>query len=438
MIWLNPAAAIAIVLVAAPLLIHLLVHRRAERFAFPTLRFVRPTRLAAIRRHVLEDILLLAVRAAIIVAAVAAFAGPLVIGGARRAQWNARTVRAVVIDDAVGANRPTAGGEAAFRAREFRVGSIADGIHRAIQWLDDSPPARRELVVAGPLTIGSIHDADLAAVPAHIGIRFERIGPVPPERTVDVVSALTAAGTTRRTVTLAGPASVVRTAIDTAAVDWPVEIVASPAQRPAVDAAMQAVLSQGVLKPATDRPVKVVVVDGSNEAPRDLRTEEIRTPWMADAIARVMRDPELQDEAASQATGLVDTRLGAAPWRPLAIAADGRAVISAAASQNTLVIVSGAAADALVTPLLLRSIANSIAPADDPKPHEILQLSDRWLLEWTRPPGAVIGPRVDTIDRDDRRWLWVATLALLAVETWMRRARRQDVAEVQVEASRVA
>jgi hypothetical protein len=103
-----------------------------------------------------------------------------------------------------------------------------------------------------------------------------------------------------------------------------------------------------------------------------------------------------------------------------------------------LVIVSGAAADALVTPLLLRSIANSVAPADDPTAHEILRLSDRWLQAWTRPPGAVIEPRADTIDRDDRRWLWVAALVLLAVETWVRRARRQDVAAVQAEESRVA
>ena len=61
MIWLNPAAWIAVAIVAAPVLIHLLVHRRAERFPFPTLRFIQPTRLAAIRRHVLEDIVLLAV-----------------------------------------------------------------------------------------------------------------------------------------------------------------------------------------------------------------------------------------------------------------------------------------------------------------------------------------------------------------------------------------
>ena len=61
MIWLNPAAWAALIAVAAPILIHILVQRRAKRTMFPTLRFVEPTRLAAIRRHLLEDFLLLAI-----------------------------------------------------------------------------------------------------------------------------------------------------------------------------------------------------------------------------------------------------------------------------------------------------------------------------------------------------------------------------------------
>jgi hypothetical protein len=64
-IWLNPLALIAVAAIAAPILIHILVQRRAAPFPFPTLRFLQPTRLAAIRRHRLEDLLLLAVRAAI-------------------------------------------------------------------------------------------------------------------------------------------------------------------------------------------------------------------------------------------------------------------------------------------------------------------------------------------------------------------------------------
>jgi hypothetical protein len=96
--WLNPSALFALVAAVAPILIHLLVQRRAERFAFPTLRSLQPTRLAAIRRHVLEDLPLLAVRGALLAAAVAALAGPLFVTNARRQAWDRRVVRATVVD----------------------------------------------------------------------------------------------------------------------------------------------------------------------------------------------------------------------------------------------------------------------------------------------------------------------------------------------------
>src|SRR5947209_19587006 len=95
MIWLNPAAWFALAAVAAPIVIHLLIQRRAERLPFPTLRFLQPTRLASIRRHLLEDWLLLAIRIALLAAAVAALAGPLLITASRRTAWDRRVVRAV-------------------------------------------------------------------------------------------------------------------------------------------------------------------------------------------------------------------------------------------------------------------------------------------------------------------------------------------------------
>ena len=98
MIWVNPLALFALAAVAAPILIHILIQRRAERIPFPTLRFLQPTRLAAIRRHLLEDLPLLAVRVALLAAAAAAFAGPLLVTAARRNAWDRRSVRAVVVD----------------------------------------------------------------------------------------------------------------------------------------------------------------------------------------------------------------------------------------------------------------------------------------------------------------------------------------------------
>jgi hypothetical protein len=192
------------------------------------------------------------------------------------------------------------------------------------------------------------------------------------------------------------------------------------------------------LKPAANRPVKVVVIDGQNGAAVDIRTDEIRTAWMADASARIARDPALQDEAAHQRDALVGSQFGAAPWHPLAAAAGGQPLISAAASRGTLVLVSAAKPDALVTPLLLHAIAAAIAPSEDPAAAEIVPMSDASLRAWTRAPGAVIDPRVDTVERDDRRWLWGAALLLFAIESWVRRARPQYAGVLEPEESRVA
>ena len=94
MFWVNPLALFALAATAAPILIHILIQRRAERFPFPTLRFLQPTRLASIRRHVLEDPVLLAVRAAILAAAALALAGPLLLTASRR-QACLTTIRSI-------------------------------------------------------------------------------------------------------------------------------------------------------------------------------------------------------------------------------------------------------------------------------------------------------------------------------------------------------
>ena len=61
---------------------------------------------------------------------------------------------------------------------------------------------------------------------------------------------------------------------------------------------------------------------------------------------------------------------------------------------------------------------------------EVVPVADSVLQHWSRPPAPVTSPRLDNVDRDDRRWLWAAVLALLALESWIRRTRSVDVANV--------
>ena len=421
MIWLNPLAWFGVAAIAVPIIVHLVAHRRAERITFPTLRFLQPTRLTAIRRRTLEDLALLVLRCAIVAAAVAACAGPLLVTPARRALWNGRLVRAVVVSGA--APRESSSVTAAFRVEQFETGAVSEGIHRAVAWLESAPPARRELVVAAPLTIGSIGDADLAGVPTDVGIRFMRTADVPAARTVDDSPLLTRTGARRRSVVLTGPATSVREAGDTVPAAWPIEVIAPSDLQRTVDAARDAVLSLRVRAPAADRRAQLVFAQGS-----DVRVAgdvaAIRTPWMADSLARVARDTDLQSEAARVPAGLVDPRFARGPWHVLVNALDGRPIASAAMASHKLTVVAAARAGDLIVPVLMRAIANGLAPASDLTAADVLPIGDATLRAWTRPPGPPPPPRPETVDRDDRRWLWGVVLLLLMVENWVRRSAR--------------
>jgi aerotolerance regulator-like protein len=438
-IWLHPAALFALAAVAAPILIHILVQRRAERFAFPTLRFLRPTRLAAIRRHVLEDPLLLAVRSAILVLAVAASAGPLVVTRARRERWNQRVVRAIVVDSSVaraaGAREPEA-----YRAEEFRVPLLADGIRRAVDWLEQAPPARRELIVAGPLAIGSLSAADVAAIPSDVGVAFERTGSLPSARTVRYGSVRSAAGTIDREVTLDGPGTSVRDLPTTDRTSAsPIEIVAPPDARPVVDAASAAVLSQRVWSPAAARRARLVVGSAAAaDTARSVGSAVVTQPWMADAIARIARDADLREAAVRAAGAVADDRLPRAPWATIAVSADNRPLVAAAAADDRLVVVSGAAPADPITPILVRAVVNATAAVPDLAASEVVAIPDAQLGAWSSPAGTPPQPRIDAVDADDRRWLWLAVLALLVVEAWLRRSARRGAEIDAEETTRVA
>jgi Aerotolerance regulator N-terminal len=454
-LWLNPLALFALAVVAAPIVIHILVQRHAERFPFPTLRFLQPTRLAAIRRHVLADAALLAVRAAILAAAVAALAGPLVVTSARRQAWERRTVRALVVDDRLG-NTATPGGSAqslalrdlppAFETRRFTATSLPDGARRAASWLETAPPARRELVIVSPFAIGSITAADVAAIPAGIGVRFERSGALPPSRTVPAGRLLTSGRPARgvdsagapdrreglsvvlREATLDGDQTIVRdTPVPGERTSWPIDLVAAPAARPSIDAGIAAVLSQRVWAPAADRQARLVMVaDGADKASESAIAEAlpVRLPWMANAIAQLAHDADLTSAAGRVAAGLPDPRFVSEPWQVVATSADGRPLVVAAASPDRLLIICAASASDLVAPLLMRSIADVSAAVPDLRSAEVLPIPDRLLREWARPRAVAPAPTVTLLNHgdDDRRWLWLATLCLLAAELWLRRA----------------
>jgi hypothetical protein len=57
---------------------------------------------------------------------------------------------------------------------------------------------------------------------------------------------------------------------------------------------------------------------------------------------------------------------------------------------------------------------------------------DDALRSWQREPDAGATSQVSTDGASDGRWLWIVALVLLGVETWLRRARREEVASNMV------
>jgi len=443
-VWLNPAAWIGLIALAVPILIHILVQRQAERLAFPSLRFLQQTRLASVRRHVLEDIVLLAIRAAIVAAAVAALAGPLLITPLRHQAWNGRLVRATVVSDtnppsprAAGASasraearvnrdRAEAGqpNDATFLAQTFATRSLTEGIHRAVAWLDAAPPARRELVIVAPLALGSLTAADIAAVPLPIGIRFERSGTLPSERTIAGGAVLTRSAIRRQTVQLNAAITTVREQVIAAPDRFPIDIVCAADARPTADAAVAAVRSERVWAPTADRRGRLVLIGSAGDSTALADARPVTDAWAADAIAAIARDDELQSEASTARFGLIDARFSAAPWTIVASAADGRPLAVAASSPAGLLLVSSAEPSSLVMPLLVRAMAAGVAPPPDLRTSEVLPIPDSQLQVWTRPAAPLTAPRIDHVEQDDRRGLWALVLGLLALEAWVRRTTR--------------
>lgn len=447
MIWLNPLALVALAAVAAPVLIHILVRRHGEPLAFPTLRFLQPTRLAAIRRHLLEDPGLLAVRAAILAAAVAAVSGPLLITTLRRQQWDRRIVRATVIDPVPqpGDVRDSGNADAdIYRAAQFTGASLGDSMRRALVWLDAAPPARRELVVVSPFAIGTFDAAMVDAIPPEIGLRLERRGDLPPARTMAAGGIVTGSRVLAREVTFAGRQTAVREVATSQPPAWPIDVVHEPEALPAVDAAKDAVLANRIPVPVPGRRVRLVI--GGSVAPGIVAgTVAMSLPWMADAAARLAADRDLRAAAALVATGLLPPEFAISPWQSIVDAADGRPLVVAAASTTELIVVSAAPAAHIATPTLMRALTSAVAPVVDLAPGEVIAIGGSQLQQWSRPPASPPPPNADALRRhgvdDDRQWFWLAAICLLAAETWLRRSRsaaREEHRRPQEETARVA
>jgi len=170
--WLVPAALVGVTLAALPLAIHLLVRQRVRTVAFPSLRFLRETQLAAWRRRRIEDAWLLIVRMSIIAMAAMALAGPVFQSNDRKTDYARRLSRAIIASDGAAPERLADLQKDVFRSMVVRRAEISDAIVDALRWLDEQPASSREIVITGSLRRGNVAESDLIHVPSGVGVRF--------------------------------------------------------------------------------------------------------------------------------------------------------------------------------------------------------------------------------------------------------------------------
>jgi hypothetical protein len=394
--WLTPRAWWGIAALAIPVVIHLLTRQQTRRVLFPTLRFLRPTRLAALRRRSIHDWPLLTVRILVLLAAVAALAGPVFVSSERQAEWQQRTARALVIapaqsdaameqDALIADETGSSFASAVFRPSEH----LADGLRDAAAWLDEQPPAFLEIVIAGDLKEGAIAEPDLEMIPPAVGLRFL---PTP---------AAGGTSTLRLQLGRATAADVALLDNSTRAIysgaarpeapatrDLPISVRAAPGDQAFASAALDAVVSRGVrLDRAGSRRVLVVFAGGD------------------------VRDLPLQQPAA-------------AAWMRAALS--GLPGMSGGQREETLVVLTNQRANDPGAVHVIDRVARA-AFAEDLTALEPRRIPAATLARWSRPPGPVEGAL--PADEGDRRWFWGAALLLLVIEALVR--RRSSTADMR-------
>lgn len=354
--WITPAALLALVLVALPIIVHLLARHQARVLAYPSLRFLHETQLAALRRRSIQDAVLLLCRIAILAVAALALAGPVLQTPSRTASYAKRSSRAIVTIDSSDQSAMAAAAEGAMASATFTRTIVADALADAARWLDRQPPSAREIVVVGDLRRGAIDESDLSLVPSQIGLRFVPVAVSPqPEQTVSILSRRSGVLTRiDRQVRLdAEVTRVSETAAAPISSDL-VTIVAPPQDADLAAAALRAALDAGI--PWSDFERRVVILwDGASQ-------------------------PSSADQA-------IVVRM-AVPSPP------------------------ASAADAIREALVSVSRSNLRDP---------VAITAEQLAQWTRVPGPP-SPDAPLSDEGDRRWLWAAALALLALEWPLRRS----------------
>lgn len=440
MTWQAPWAWLGLAAVVLPVLIHLLGQGHARRLPFPTLRFLGPTRPLPTRRTRVHDLLLLVVRVAILVAAVAALAQPLLLTAHRKSALNESLVRAIIVDTSASMRRVTAGAapaiavalrqsqqfaDSAATAVVLRTATPSREIPGAITWLGQHA-GRGELVVVSDFQVGSLDAAALAVVPPDIGVRLVPIA-IAPNATPLVTHARVGSEDVAARIALSSDRTDVEWTASPGRADADdIVLLAGAGGAAAAEAARHAAWAIGVPLPVDSGRRIVVVYPGyPGRATLLQHARPLRSAWMADVVARIGVDATLLTAASNVAASAPDdtahtvavvrTRVGFPPILAAADRDQGR---------DRLLLFSRAEAGSLTSAALIAAAHRALSSASPVAELDPATLSDSLIAAWQQPATARSAPGPDA-DASDGGWLWVAALLLLGAEAMLRRGRPQ-------------
>ena len=369
--WAQPWAWLGLAGLAVPIAIHLLARHVAVRAAFPTLKFIDASQLTAIKRRRLTDIPLLLVRLLMIALAVVAIAGPCF--GSAMAAADDEPARVTVYDmtasAATGRSDTFVEGPRLRRAT-VRADSLREGLEAASAWAERQS-GLREITVVSDFQRGAIDDAAVRLVAPGIGLHFERVRSTPPAIPAGFTRDGDRVRMTWPAVTMPAPA---------------IKALAGPDQRDAD--AMLAAATLIAPSPARAPGVSVVFPKAAGREALLKSLRPIDQPWMFRAIEGVLRNPSL-----------------------------ARHVVSGAEDRDLLVFCDASPAS-LEAAEIVASVSAGLERIDPLNESDTRAIDDAQLKAWER---TSVSAAVVRTGEPQGRWLWMAVVGLLAIETLMRR-----------------
>lgn len=464
MIWRNPLALWGLLALGLPVAVHLLARRRARVFRLPTLRFLPAVPPSATRALELDDRVLLLIRLGVVAAAALALAGPLFMSEAREARLSGPGLRVFLVDTLSSdppARAPALAREQDEGARSGRTlevietANLVQGVAGVSAWVA-THPGIREIVVVSAFPVGSLDPLrpDLLGVPEGVGLRFVR---VPPK--ADPPPAFNEGhwfGARRGIVggALEGFRTEARWEFAPSAVEPGAQLVDIANGTSLVSLLPPPVIEAAGRLGARTLPLgrTVLVVPPGTPLPQGPEAPLTSSPWMADMVLGVSRDPLVADAL----------RGGGVGWTPHPWGADTLALVLGAPSGSDLA-PTPAAWGPLAVALLVASGSSGVLGSTPQWVGEPELITDDVLAGWAREareasatrsrPGSEIGSEIESEvgsgpgsargstrgnpsprafgsdplqGPSDARWLWALALVLIGVEGVVRRRIARD------------